>query len=397
MNILRIINPIMLFFIGSLIGISPYFFGGDYFDMYKSFSINKEILLVYLIGFLSFAFGSVMVHLIYKKPACESRFIKKDYNIILYSLILISLVVFTKIIALYGSLPILSILLGDEIIAFVNETQKDVGGGLYGVFFLMIVSLIILFPYSIIYKNNSKANYFLFWIHFFLLLLYSTYSGKRQMMFMLFTYTFTYLLIFYNKNRDYKVLQKIKLVGIVTFSILVTVFLTVGLIRSNLMNEEVSLIDPIIHYASLPFINLTSIISNVDSNQYMYSFNAFYELLLSDLPTFFKSIFISEYKTLNMPLIEPTSPPTIYGMIFWSFGYMGVFVYLYLVGGFVSYLYLKAVNNKNYIFITLYSLTVWPLLSIHTYNHFKNFMFLIIPLSMVVIGTYIYKKILKRE
>ena len=84
-------------------------------------------------------------------------------------------------------------------------------------------------------------------------------------------------------------------------------------------------------------------------------------------------------------------------MIFLGFEYIGVIVYLYIVGGFVSYLYLKAMNSKNFLFVSFYSLTVWPLLSIHTYNHFKNFMFLIIPLTMIALGNYIYKKIPKKR
>lgn len=391
-----ILHPIFLFSIGTFIGLSPYIFASDYFYLYRAFSINEEILLVYLIGYISFVLGVKTIQFIYKKRVREFKFEKKDFNVIIYSLIFISLIIFIKIVAQYGSLPIISILLGDETIAFVNQTQKDVGGGLYGLFFLIIISLIVLFPYSIINKKITKSNTLLFWLHLLLLIIYTTYSGKRQMMFILFTYTFTYLLIFYYKNKDYEVLKKIKFVGIISLSILITIFVIIGLIRSTLSNEEVSLIGPIIHYASLPFINLTSIITYSESNTYAYSLTAFYETILSDLPTFIKGMFNLEYKTLNMPLIEPTSPPTIYGMVFWNFGYIGIIIHLFSIGSFVSYLYLKAIYSKSFLFISLYSLTVWPLVSIHTYNHFKNFMFFIIPLFIIIIGSYIYKKIPKK-
>lgn len=46
-----LLHPIFLFFIGTLIGLSPYIFGSSYFDVYHTFQLNNEILVVYLVGF----------------------------------------------------------------------------------------------------------------------------------------------------------------------------------------------------------------------------------------------------------------------------------------------------------------------------------------------------------
>lgn len=393
-----IINPIFFFSIGTVIGILPYLVNSRYFNVYRTFEFNNEILFVYLIGFLSFAMGYLFIKFIFRKMDFSKFIVKKDLNLFIFILILISLIFFFKIIQLYGSLPIISILTGNENIEFINNIQKEVGGGLFGIFFLLIMSLIILFPYSIINKNSSKINFILFYLHLLLLFIYCTYSGKRQMLFIFFTYTFSYLLIYYFVLDNKVVLKKLKYWGGILLFIIVSLFLSIGLIRTNLIEEEVSIFDPIVHYASLPFINLTSIINNQSSNEYAYSFISFVDILISDLPTFIKSIFIKNTDTLeNIPLIEPTSPLTVYGEIFWSFSYFGIFVFALSIGIISNYLYLKALYNKSMIYISMYSLLVWPLLSIHTYNHFKNFMFLIIPLFLIYFGNKLYINFIPRK
>jgi oligosaccharide repeat unit polymerase len=393
-----LLNPIFLFFMGTFIGLTPYIFDSKYFHNYSTFVFTYEILVVYFIGSVSFIFGVLTMNIIYKNKNFNIfKIYKKDLNIIISFLIIISLLVFVKIISLYGSLPLLSLLIDVEDIGYVNQIQKDVGGGIFGVFFLIVIGLIIFFPYSVINKNKSFINKILFFVHLPLLVIYTTYSGKRQMMFIFFIYTFSYLLLFYTKTNNEEILSKVKRAGIISFILLIGMFLTIGLIRSNLTNNDISIFDPIIHYASLPFINLTSIISNQESNSFAYTFTALYEIIFKDLPTFIRVMIFDNFETLNMPLIEPTSPPTIYGEVFWSFGYIGVFLYLLVVGMFSSYLYLKAIYNKDFIYITFYSLIVWPLLSIHTYNHFKNFMFLIIPIILIILGNKIYNKIPKKK
>jgi len=394
---ITLLHPLTLFSFGTFIGLIPYIFGSPYFDSYRTFAFDNEILIVYLVGYTLFSMGALLVSFVYRKKSRACGVVKKDINLFLMILILLSAVVFIKIISLYGAVPILAILSGSESIAFVNQVQRDVGGGLFGTFFLMVMALIILFPYSVIYKNKSSANASLFWTHLLLLIMYTAYSGKRQMMFIFFVYSFSYLFIYYIKTNNYKILFKIKKIAAISFLLLIGMFLTIGLVRVSLTNDDVLFFDPIVHYASLPFINLTGIINNQGSNPYAYTFVTFFETLLSDLPTFIKGMVAMDFDTLQLPLIEPTSPATIYGEIFWSFGYIGIVIYLFTVGVFSGVLYYKSLYSQNFLYVTLYSLIVWPLLSLHTYNHFKNFMFLIIPLLLVLIANFMYKKIPKKE
>lgn len=135
-----IINPIFLFSIGTVIGILPYLVNSRYFNVYRTFEFNNEILFVYLIGFLSFAMGYLFIKFIFRKMDFLNLQLKR-LEFIYFILILISLIFFFKIIQLYGSLPIISILTGNENIEFINNIQKEVGGGLFGIFFLLIMSL----------------------------------------------------------------------------------------------------------------------------------------------------------------------------------------------------------------------------------------------------------------
>jgi oligosaccharide repeat unit polymerase len=390
------LHPIFLFTIGTFIGLSPYIFGSKYFENYGAFVHTNEILYVYLVGYFMFSIGVIVSALTTKRKFVQKIIRKKDLNILITLLLLVSILFFIKIIQTYGTLPLLAILLGSESIEFINNIQKEVGGGLFGVFFLMVFMLIILFPYSVINRNSSKFNKYLFRFHFLLLLIYTTYSGKRQFLFVFFTYTIVYLLFYYRNTGNKQLLKKIKRTAVIGLLIILTIFSLIGYLRESGNNEDISFIDPIVHYASLPYMNLSNIIIKSASNSDAYTLDAFLETSFGDLPTFIKKIFFSQTHTLDMPLIEKTSPSTVYGEVFWNFGYLGIIVFMFGVGFVIGKFYYKAKSN-NMVFITFYALTVWPMLSIHTYNHFKNFMFLILPLLFVLVGVKIYSAIPKKR
>ncbi|WP_133146492.1 O-antigen polymerase, partial [Vibrio sp. 10N.286.55.E12] len=383
------LHPIILFLAGSFIGLSPYFFDSRYFDMYRTFVFDEQVLWVYMLGIVSFILGAGFLQLMPTKTKLEINNSNntKDLNLFISLLLVLSFLVFVKIISMYGMLPILSILSGASDIAFVNATQKSTGGGLYGVFSLLVFSLIILFPYSVINKKKKYSGSKIFWIHLFLLFIYVTYSGKRQMIFIFITFVCTYLYIYYCRHADLKALKKISKVSVVVGGVGVAFFLLVGLIRTSLIDEKVSLLDPVIQYATLPYMNLTNIVMQQESNLYSYSFTAFYESIFAFLPSFFKtSFFENPQSLLSMPLIEITSPSTVYGILIWNFGYVGVASYLFFLGFITHYLYKKAFYGRSEIFIALYSLTVWPLLAVHTYNHFINFTFYLLPILLIILG-----------
>ncbi|MEZ8653415.1 O-antigen polymerase [Vibrio splendidus] len=392
-----ILHPIFLYFIGTFIGLSPYFFGSRYFDLYGLFIFDERILAVYVVGFLSFTLGSFFFRIIYTRGDINKVFVMRNFTPFIFVLLIISLVIFLKIISVYGTIPLAAILTGGENINFINEAQKKSGSGIFGLFSLVIFSLVILLPYSIINKGTVYLSNNIFWSHIILLIIYSTYSGKRQMMFILLTYVFTYIYIYYIRVNDFYFLKKIRFSSIVIGGMVVFLFLLIGVIRSNGMDQSVSIFDPIVHYASLPYMNLTEIIRIQESNTHAFSTTSLYETLLSDLPTFIKYSFFGEMHTQRMPFIESTSPSTIYGQLFWSFSYFGVVIFSISIGFISTLFYEKSFYGVNEAFISCYSLTVWPLLSIHTYNHFKNFTFFLIPLLLIIIGRFVYSSLPKNR
>lgn len=389
-----LLHPNFLLLVGSFIGLSPYFFDSPYLSLYRTYIFDDRVLYVYLLGFLSFFLGGVLINILWIKKKIYKPQNTKDLNYFVLLVISISCLVFIKVVSTYGALPLISILSGSYEISSVNETQRSVGGGLYGIFSTCVFVLIALFPYS--FKRYTRKKTYIFWLHFFLLVVFTTYSGKRQMIFILITFVCTCLYIYYYKLSDEHKLKLIKKYTIGFGVLAVGFFLLVGLVRSNVLEQGASIFDPVIQYSTLPYMNLTNIIINQESNPYSFTFLALFESLFAFLPSFFKGFFFDTYSSIEaMPLIEITSPSTVYGIVYWNFGLLGVSVYLFILGLIVNYFYYKAFYSRSDIFISFYAFSVWPLLSIHTYNHFVNFTFYLNPLFLLVFGGIVYKLIPK--
>ena len=335
--------------------------------------------------------------MIYNKPTSSIGFETRDLNAVLVVLIIFSLVLFFKVLSVYGKVPIIAIISGNENIAFINQLQASSGGGIFGLFSLLISSLIILLPYSYFRKEMTLNNKLIFIIHFSLLFIYTTYSGKRQMMFICFSYFISYLIIVSYKIKDFEQIKKVKKLLFAGGAVIVLIFLLVGIIRAGGADENQSVIDPVNHYLSLPFMNLSNIILMQDTNNNAFTVSAFFESIFSSIPNFFKSSLLADAASLKMPLIEKTSPSSLFGLAFWNFSYVGVFILTLIIGYWSQYLYYKAFFNPYPKYIGLYSLTIWPLFTVHTYNHFINFTFYIFPVLMILIGNYIYKALPQRR
>ncbi|WP_279143898.1 O-antigen polymerase [Photobacterium phosphoreum] len=385
-KVIFIVHPVVLFLLGWLISISPIVFGSESFKYYD-FSVNYNVIPIYLLGLIGFCIGVYLIAYLFSHHRESEIITFYNYKNIVVFIAIFSFVVFLSIIYVYGGIPIFNVLSGDKNISYINDVQATTGGGRFGVFLLLVFSLIILLPGLFI---NKKNNSIVFFIVLFLCVLYVMYSGKRQMLFVLFTYTFIYLIIFYYRTKNSNAMMTIFKIGIVLGSIIVFWFVYVGLVRTNTTMTISTVFQPIVQYASLPFMNLTNIFDlakfNFDSN----SFHALFSFVLSDTPYIVRHVILSDSFSVNMPLIEVTAPSTVFGMVYWLFGFSGVFCFLFLVGMFVSFIYQKALLSRNSSYISMYSLCAWPLLSIHTYNHFISFMFFILPLLMIICGRFIF-------
>ncbi|PSU87998.1 O-antigen polymerase [Photobacterium kishitanii] len=385
-KIILIVHPVILFLLGWLISISPIAFGSESFKYYN-FVVNYNVIPIYLLGLIGFCIGVYLISYLFSNFREPEKIEFYNYKNIVVFIAVFSFIVFLSIIHVYGGIPIFNVLSGDKNISYINDIQAATGGGRFGLFLLLVFSLIILLPGLFV---NKKNNPIVFFVILFLCILYVIYSGKRQMLFVLFTYTFTYLIIFYYRTKNSYAMMTIFKIGCVFGCIIVFWFVYVGLVRTNTTMTISTVFQPIVQYASLPFMNLTNIFDfakfNFDSN----SFHSLFSFVLSDTPYIIRHVILNDSFSVNMPLIEPTAPSTVFGMVFWLFGFSGVFCFLFLVGMLVSFIYQKALVSRNSSYISMYSLCAWPLLSIHTYNHFISFMFFILPLLMIICGRFVF-------
>jgi len=292
----------------------------------------------------------------------------------------------------YGGIPILMIYQGANI-NIVNKIQEQaILPGIYGLQSLLIYFQIILLPEYFLYaKNKIKRNWI--YIHTAILLFALVYSGKRQWVFIFITYFLSYLWIYTIINKNNKFLSKLIKWSFIILIISILFFSSLGLLRTNKPLNIEMIFKPIIDYASLPYMNLSNIINKANTNPYKYKKEALFDTLLMGAPSIIKRK--TNLKSIKIiPKIEKTSSNSLYGNIFWNFDYYGVVIFMYFLGLFVGYVFLKALHN-NRIFISLYSILVWPLLSIHTYNHFLNTMFVFFP-CVIILLLSMFKLILKQ-
>lgn len=387
-----IINPIFLFLIGSVIGLLPKLAGENVFDKYNSFSkIKSSVILIYVCGLIFFSLGVFFSRYIVKKRKKIFNFNKvKRKLLVLVLLILVTLVLIN--IKNYGGIPLLKIIKGRNI-SFVNQVQRQQSNGIYGLKVLITYMAIILFlPLNLLRILKIKRMSLLFKSSLTILIFSISYTGKRQFIFIFITIICTYNYIFFLNNYPQK-LKKIKKVIIKIIIIGLIFFTGVGQIRggNNVLNLKEA-INPIVSYASLPYMNLTSIASKQNFNPYKNTVKAFKDTIFQGFPYKFRG----ENQSIDIiPKIEKTSPNTLYGEIFWNFGYLGVFFFTMFLGLINGYIFRRAMNNEEK-YITIYSLSVWPLISIHTYNHFLNLMYWIYPIIIVNL-LEIYKRVYKNR
>lgn len=379
-----IINPVILITLGSLLGMSPALVGKDTFIHYKSFreigeDYTNKLYLLYILGIISFSIGYIFSKYFIKKKQNKFKYNKVKRKTIVIFVCLLGLVLLINI-KQYGGIPLLNILRGMNI-SRVNQIQAEQNSGIFGIQVMLVYTLIILFlPFQLQKIKGVKKLKKLYIIHLGIILFAITYTGKRQFIFIVLTTIFSYLWLFLVNNNEKRLIMKVKKSFNNFLIISLILFSSIGVIRERKKGFQVSsIIKPIASYASLPYMNLSNIIKKSEENPYKDSMLALKDTILGGFPSKFRM----ENKSLKIiPRVEKTSPNTVYGAIFWNFRYKGIIAFMLLLGIVIGRIYRKAINNDEK-YMTIYSLTVWPLLSIHTYNHFLNLMYWVLPVLIV--------------
>lgn len=382
-----LINPKLLLFMGTLMGVFPLFIKNNItLQFYSRFRFTNEILTIYVLGYLFFVLGFDFNYLIQKKNFVNRNYVNRNYIVIKYNEILLSLVALLIVLIInikkYGGIPLIMILSGRNI-KFVNETQMESSTGTFGIQILLIYTLIILVQpliIGLIEKRISNKYKKIVLLTLCAISFSSLYAGKRQYMFIVFFSLFCYIYQYSILNNP-SITKKVITYGKNIFYISVLIFILVGLIRIDKKISFTNALYPIQNYITLPYMNLSNIVIYHSINEYKFSVLALNDILAVGLPSILKSRALS---VENIPLIEVTSPSTIYGNIFWNFGYFGIIIFMFFLGTIISNIYIRSLLNRK-MYITIYSFCVWPLISIYMYNHFLNMMYYIIPISIAIL------------
>lgn len=389
-----LINPVILFTLGTFMGILPGLIKDNLiFDAYNSFVFTNEIFYVYLTGLAFFSIGYIISQNITKVD--KSQFVLKKLNsfeALLVSFFLLILLIIS--ISIYGGVPILEIIQGNFNISEVNEIQEEnESQGFFGFQYLVFITLILIFQFwflqiSVLHLKTSRKKILIYKLIFILMIFTSLYTGKRQLLVIFFTMTLSYSWLYLANNSDVKGLKTLNKKIIIGLVLIFILFSAIGILRTYQNFSFEKLFFPVIAYASYPFMNLSIIIQKANTNAYSFSLISLKDTIQQGFPYIFRGNPIS---LVNMPYVEKTSPSSLYGIIFWNLRYIGVVIFTLILGLIIGRIYKKAINGNRWN-VVIYSLSIWPLLSIHSYNHFLNVMYFILP---VIIGYFINRYSIK--
>jgi len=380
------IHPVIVILLGTALALIPHFWGGKYTDMYAGFVYSNKVVLVYMLGFVSFVIGYscfVLFYVFLRRRTTLLRNAIPPFLWLRFSVCIILIFLSVKLILIYGGVPLLDIAASDGSISNVNEAQVG-GGGFFGLVFLLIIFIIILYP-NAFYSSSNYFSRVVFIIQTIVILFFCVYTGKRQMFFVFSSFMFSFAVIYLYRLGDFSKLNRafpyviFLLLGAILF------FVVVGNVRYE--SDVLINLEPILHYLSLPYINITNIIAVADSNDSVVTLQALGDTLLSGAPTILKSFLGGEGEYI--PRLEQTSPSGVYEIIYWKFQLTGVIGFMLCLGGYNAFVYKGAMQSQNFSYIYVYALTIWPLLSIFMYNHFLNWMFYFIPVLLALVLTVI--------
>lgn len=383
-----LLHPSLLLLIGVVAAICPVLFVGDYSYSYSGYESTPDFFLLQVIGYLMFIIGgglSLVFHRIIfisinqvstSAPSIQPFFLEKMFisRMLMVILLFISAVYFYL---LYGGIPLLNIIMGNYFIGDINERQLD-SNGVFGVVYLVFTFVMLTYPNSLLVQNERK-DYILHFFQILIIIYFSIYSGKRQSLFIFFCYYSMFMSIYFIRENKYDDFKKLIKKSILVIIVLFLFFSIVGAVRS--LDSGVSLLDPIWHYLSLPYINMMDIMLTQHTNSHAWSFDGIINIVSSGLPYSMRSMFNAS--DFSPTLLEPTSPSGVYELIFWYFGYIGSCVFMLILGAIMQYLYKMAFYSNDNKYVYLYSWCAWPLISIFMYNHFINYMNFFFPFVIV--------------
>ncbi|MFM5662155.1 O-antigen polymerase [Aeromonas veronii] len=391
----KLISPLSLFFLGSVFGILPLFDLSFTYNYQHSINVFR-VLNVYMLGGAGFFIGSLLYYISPRQRA-ETKSIgidiavySKKYNYLILCLVLCLLIIVTINIIKYGGIPILMLINGLSA-SEINERQA---GFTFGIQSILNYQLIFLLAIKYIASQEAKKPFFSYVVSLscFVLFFSMLYAGKRQFLFMAFVMLSGLAFIEAGIHKNKKLQNRMIRVSSIGLLFILFVFVLYANIRDGEGQSSNNWYGPLLHYLTLPLLNLDRIIQESDLNDNFLGLIDLSMGVLSDVPYSFRDYITSGYSGViyNYPLVEKTSPISLYGMVYWGWGKFGVFSYSAILSIVINYFYMKRFSS---IYCrVLYCTCIWPLISLHTYNHFISFMYFFLPLMIF----YFIYRFLKR-
>lgn len=374
-------HPVFLMGLATSAALFPYFLWiFDEKNQYYDYQLSLGPLIVWLVGFAGFVFGSQMAHQFY---SASQRF---DFELATVNRVLVPITLMVMILAVcviysYGTIPMVSYFYGGYTVWDANNSQINSQQGLMGLFAASHIVASAFAATNLAQRRYKKVSIFWPVVLLLLLTLVSLVSGKRQGLFMLFTMV-TAALIYWPspKKRSVPRLSAKSAVGwVIGAIILVSVFGMIGRVRVDVEDER-SGVKQILNYLEYPLINLEhqTAMAAVPLSQDYWSFGPLVRLLPY---SFIQDLLANDPRP--MPLLESGAGSGFWGEVYWHWGYAGLVFVSVFIGFFTTVLFVLAKTRT--LFFIIYLLCVWPLMSGHSYNHFFNLVFFMLPLIITLV------------
>lgn len=381
-----LIRPEILFLLGVGQALVPYLiwtFGGGVSS--TGANVSYEPVAIWIAAYLSFCVGSRIASSS-KKMQVEFDLRSSGKRVAAASIAtIVGLILqIAWATSTYGTLPLLSYILGDGQmdVATANQLQESSALGQFG---LLIVSTLltngILLTLLLWNAQSRRFRLLLTSSLTFVLLLANLMNGKRQGLFETAVYLLIGMTLWAGSPTrtlvELSILPKSRMLrsAFVCTALIFGIYLMGFMASARTQGwSDRSSAEEIISYLEYPIRNLATQCEQAGGFG-PSSFDLLYPLQNLIPVKLVNTIFPSDVAPPTKA--ERTSPSGMFELIQWSWGMIGTIVYSFLLGIACTYTFHKATYDFKH--LLMYPLVGYALLTAHSYNHFLNLTFVPLP------------------
>lgn len=365
-------NPISLF-ASALFFSTISIYISDLLGLLREYKIDDSFSILAIFNFSIIFFIIPWLNFKDKLPSSIYLFkTERKYVLISKLLIVILFILFFLAFILLGGLPILNMLVGKLDIVEYNTLIKNLPLGMLSILLLISTILSLFFSSFLFSRKEIKIHYIYIIFLLFIAIVSSIWQGKRQgILMLLFFIVARFGQYMHQKKAKIKLIYKLLIV--LGFVIFISLFGLIGKIRYNSSQVDNN---ELLSYTMYPPMNFALLVSSSSpfGNSILPS-----SIFMDILPSrFLESLTISEQKTNEQLIFEPTSPSGYFYPWFNNYGYIGIFLGSILLGSVSKYFYKKRNLSENNMRICILSL--WCCATAGIYNHLLTLNYFILPI-----------------